>query len=480
MRAAVSTHSSGLLLAIAVLLLSLPGACATTGAPSTQISTGDLTEGRVDPIATSLWSLAGEPRASERAELHQWITSQRQQLATEDPLSSGPHYAKVWSIIYGLNAVEVASSAEEYVRARAAATAIMSAWRREANAAARRAGGATPSERQFNALVARSRIWVQAGNDMESAGYDVPTLALLRGGAIQEGAVVAADARRALLDLTSTGWIDPRSRGTATEENAWFLLETPSQFDAFKIVMLGRLHPLVETGQIDRARYAISRMRMGPLPWDSSDPRALFNEFRLDREAVLRYQAGLAAPRSAGEELKRMADIDQLWRTAISRAQRVAASSEQSDAEWALFQPIATADDHRNTNRLKEMLSQRPGWFDDARDGTRASENAWLIAQHADDDPTFQRLVLDRIAPLVPLRRIRGESYALLWDRVAVHENRPQRYGSQLECVNGVRQAMVGVEDTEHLDERRQSVGLQSWSAYKDMMDRNAGTCRAR
>jgi hypothetical protein len=53
---------------------------------------------------------------------------------------------------------------------------------------------------------------------------------------------------------------------------------------------------------------------------------------------------------------------------------------------------------------------------------------------------------------------IAQESY--LWDRIAMHEGRPQRYGTQsLPCADGQYRRWK-TEDPEHLNERRAAIGM--------------------
>lgn len=50
--------------------------------------------------------------------------------------------------------------------------------------------------------------------------------------------------------------------------------------------------------------------------------------------------------------------------------------------------------DRRNTERLREVVSQI-GWPTISKVGKEASQDAWLLAQHADHDPAFQRQCLE-------------------------------------------------------------------------------------
>lgn len=50
-------------------------------------------------------------------------------------------------------------------------------------------------------------------------------------------------------------------------------------------------------------------------------------------------------------------------------------------------------------------------------------------------------------------------------DRDLVHQGKPQLYGTQLTTIDGIT-AFDPIEDIEHLDERRASMGLGSIASY--------------
>jgi hypothetical protein len=195
-----------------------------------------------------------------------------------------------------------------------------------------------------------------------------------------------------------------------------------------------------------------------------------------DLDAIRARHEKLGPPSTTGEELDRMIALDQFALLAIVRISRLS----KADASGGLtLSAVADNNDailRTNTDRIKVLLGSRD-WFDDRVDGRRATYNAWLIVQHSDHDPAFQREMLVRLAPLAGSPRLRSEDYALLFDRVALKDGRPQRYASQLACDEGRRIPKGQVEDPAHLDERRMSVGLDAWLNYVAMMDRNFGAC---
>lgn len=120
--------------------------------------------------------------------------------------------------------------------------------------------------------------------------------------------------------------------------------------------------------------------------------------------------------------------------------------------------------DHRNTARLKEIVAEI-GWLNRSKVGDQAEHDAWLLVQHADDDPAFQRACLDLMSREPP-GEVCPEHRAYLDDRLRVAEGKPQRYGTQF---RDGRPAPI--DDLEHLDERRASVGLGPFAEYRAGMD---------
>ena len=89
----------------------------------------------------------------------------------------------------------------------------------------------------------------------------------------------------------------------------------------------------------------------------------------------------------------------------------------------------------------------------------------WLIVQHSGDLDLQQR-TLDELEPLVAAGAFDGQQYGLLFDRVAVKQGRPQRFGTQLVCKDG-RFVAEPIEDAQNLDDRRQKYGfVESHSEY--------------
>jgi len=127
--------------------------------------------------------------------------------------------------------------------------------------------------------------------------------------------------------------------------------------------------------------------------------------------------------------------------------------------------------DHDNTEWLKADVAAN-GWYRISVHGEAASSAAWLMAQHADQDRPFQRHVLTLLEPLAATGETSRSNYAYLYDRIAVGENRPQRYGSQGRCMARGVWAPNDLEDPDGVQALRDAYDLGSLAEYTAHMHR--------
>ena len=64
---------------------------------------------------------------------------------------------------------------------------------------------------------------------------------------------------------------------------------------------------------------------------------------------------------------------------------------------------------------------------------------------------------------------VSGQEFALLQDRVLVHQNKLQLYGTQLNILDG-ELVFDPIFDEEHVDKRRAEVGLPPLDEYKKIV----------
>ena len=169
-------------------------------------------------------------------------------------------------------------------------------------------------------------------------------------------------------------------------------------------------------------------------------------------------QAKLPPARTDSEQLERMLDLDQAGRKVFVQID----FSKLPKDEQLLAQSVAWRDikthDLADQKALKAMMPVE-SWFTQPQYSPKAITAAFLIVQHAVNDPDLMRDVLKRMEPLVKAGWADGPSYGLLYDRVSLQfDHKPQRYGSQVQCKAGQWQPN-DLEDPAHVDERRKAMG---------------------
>lgn len=114
----------------------------------------------------------------------------------------------------------------------------------------------------------------------------------------------------------------------------------------------------------------------------------------------------------------------------------------------------------RNACRLRELIAVH-GWADEELAGTDGAEAAWFVVQHAVGEPDFQREMLRLLQASAAAKRVPRWHAAYLEDRIAMHEGRPQRYGTQWmdDPVDGRTRPWRLVEP-DRVNELRSQVGL--------------------
>jgi len=192
------------------------------------------------------------------------------------------------------------------------------------------------------------------------------------------------------------------------------------------------------------------------------------------RDAIVRVRAAQAALPAAADDhetLKRMHELDQAVWQALSNVDFAKIPADQNlaakDLMGSWIQPVNEA----NHAALLKILPPE-GWFAISRYGAAGEEAAYQIVLHSGLDDW--RRFAPAVGRYAAIGEANGGHYALLYDRLAVHEGAPQRYGSQMTCVDGVYKPFP-IEDPDHLDERRIKLGLTPYADYLKTF--NGRTC---
>ena len=132
--------------------------------------------------------------------------------------------------------------------------------------------------------------------------------------------------------------------------------------------------------------------------------------------------------------------------------------------------------DGPNTERLKEIVAEH-GWPTRVEVGEDGRSAVFLIVQHADRDPAFQRTALSPMREAYEAGDASGHDLALLTDRVRVAEGQSQLYGSQLYIEPGKPPTLRPIEDEANVDARRAEMGLPPLSEYLGEVCTETGVC---
>ncbi len=142
---------------------------------------------------------------------------------------------------------------------------------------------------------------------------------------------------------------------------------------------------------------------------------------------------------------------------------------ELSREDWQKFKDsVFTA----NKAQAEIMFNKYgfPGFDKVGKDG---SQHFWLLVQHCDQYPAFQKRVLKSMNKEVKKRNANPNNYAYLYDRVQVNAGEKQLFGTQVTYeveTTGRAIPKIGLADSVNVDQLRKAYGLDSLKNYLNMM----------
>lgn len=153
----------------------------------------------------------------------------------------------------------------------------------------------------------------------------------------------------------------------------------------------------------------------------------------------------------------------------LRRAQKDQAARTRAELDWEAVRAV----DAENRAWLKTVVAE-VGWPGRSMAGEDGAHAAWLLAQHADRDPAFQRTCLDLLSEAVTRGEATLADLAFLTDRVLLAEGKPQEYGTQL-LGRQEGWAPLNLRDPDNVDERRADMSLGPLSDHIDRITRRDG-----
>ena len=161
------------------------------------------------------------------------------------------------------------------------------------------------------------------------------------------------------------------------------------------------------------------------------------------------------------DELKSMAEVDQ-----VAAYIPQGKYKDWSPEKWNNFKDSVFTTHKR---RLEEIF-QKFGYPGYDLVGKMGSQHFWLMVQHSDSDPVFQRRVLEKLKVEVDNNNADGANYGLLTDRVKINSGEKQIYGTQV-TYNSLGQAYPkNLADSAGVNKRRAEVGLEPIEEYLNLM----------
>lgn len=121
---------------------------------------------------------------------------------------------------------------------------------------------------------------------------------------------------------------------------------------------------------------------------------------------------------------------------------------------------------------LLEKIIEQYGYPGFKQVGEKSSSNFWLLVQHADAHPDFQRQVLKLMLVEVKKKNASPVNYAYLTDRVAINTGQPEEYGTQVIYEGpGLGKAVPkSLRDPKNVNKRRAAIGMDPLENYLGMM----------
>lgn len=116
---------------------------------------------------------------------------------------------------------------------------------------------------------------------------------------------------------------------------------------------------------------------------------------------------------------------------------------------------------HRRNSESLKVIVQNDGWPTRVTVSANAAAAAFMVVQHADYDPEFQRLCHGLMLEAAHKDEIDLGFLAFLTDKILINNGKHQRFGTQIrEVANGCF-VPKPIEDPDAVDALRESVGLQ-------------------
>jgi hypothetical protein len=159
------------------------------------------------------------------------------------------------------------------------------------------------------------------------------------------------------------------------------------------------------------------------------------------------------------DELLKMLEVDQQARQECAKG--------TTDDQMKCYVEISEKIDKPHTARLNEIFNQT-GFPTLQTVGKEGLQAYMILLQHTTDESLRQKS-LKPIKKAYKRKEIPPQDYANFVDRLLVHQNKPQIYGSNFDFKDG-KLVMSVVKDRKNLAKRRKKIGLPTIEEYAKML----------
>jgi tetratricopeptide (TPR) repeat protein len=183
---------------------------------------------------------------------------------------------------------------------------------------------------------------------------------------------------------------------------------------------------------------------------------------QLEQEQIGRIEAAHQKYQNLplAKELWKMGRGDQAFYYQIKLADdKMGRPNPVSTGLWYLKEGI----NKQNQERLIDIIENH-GWPKSSEVGGAAAGVAFLVIQHASLE--LQKKYIPMIEKACQADEARWSSYALMYDRIQIRENRPQKYGSQVRYNENGEYEPFPIEEPAYVNQRRKEVGLGPIEEY--------------
>ena len=123
--------------------------------------------------------------------------------------------------------------------------------------------------------------------------------------------------------------------------------------------------------------------------------------------------------------------------------------------------------DQENRAWLKQLI-EKSGWPGASQVGVDGAHAAWLLVQHADDAPDFQKHCLELMRKTPP-GDVSSTDVAYLTDRVMIKETGKQLYGTQVRLNQGKWEPLP-LAEPQRVDALRKEVQMAPLAEYLELV----------